>query len=60
MSPWTAARRIVCLFGDGLYADDYSEVDWGYLKFGALVTFEKFGLIHYESELETGLTLARR
>ena len=39
---------VVCSIDSDEYTDQYSKVEWGYLKVGAMIFFEKYGLTHYE------------
>jgi hypothetical protein len=43
---------VVCSIDDAKYSEGYTQSDWGSLKKGVLINFPKFGLIHYEDELE--------
>jgi hypothetical protein len=43
---------VVCSIDDAEYSEEYTRSDWGSLKKGVLINFPKFGLIHYEDELE--------
>lgn len=46
---------VVCSIEDGVYSDEYTQEDWGYLKNGILINTDAAGLIHYtepESEFE--------
>ncbi len=50
---------VVCSIDTGEYSDGYPEAQWGYLKKGVMITFPKYGLIHYE-EAEPDLQLIER
>ncbi|MES2538888.1 MAG: hypothetical protein V4632_23765 [Pseudomonadota bacterium] len=39
---------VVCSIDTGEYSDDHPESAWGYLKKGVMISFPKYGLIHYE------------
>jgi hypothetical protein len=38
---------VVCSIDTNEYSEAYPEKDWGYLKKGAMINFQKYGLIHY-------------
>jgi len=50
---------VVCSIDTGEYSDDYPEAAWSYLKKGVMISFPKYGLVHYE-EPEPELQLVSR
>lgn len=50
---------VVCSMDTDEYTDEHSEAAWGYLKKGVMISFPKYGLIHYE-EPEDDLKLVSR
>jgi hypothetical protein len=50
---------VVCSIDTGEYSDDHPEAQWGYLGKGVMISFPRYGLIHYE-EAEPGLRLIAR
>jgi len=51
---------VVCNFDLRQYTMDFTEIEWGHLKSGVLIRFPKFGLIHYEHQVERELFLIGR
>jgi ribosome-dependent ATPase len=52
---------VVCVIGAGEFTEKYTESDWGYLKVGCLVEFERTGLVHFdEVETEEDIDLVAR
>jgi ATP-dependent helicase HrpA len=52
---------VVCSIGAGEFTEKYKERDWGYLKVGCLIEFERAGLFHFdEAETEEDLDLIAR
>ncbi len=49
---------VVCCMDSKEYSEGYTEVDWGYLKTGAMILFENDGLMHYPDA--NGLSLMSR
>ncbi len=50
---------VVCSIDTGDYSEEHPESAWAYLKKGVMISFPKFGLIHYE-EPEEDLQLISR
>ena len=50
---------VVCCVSDGVYSENYTEAEWGFLKRGLVVLFSDFGPIHYD-EAEDDLELISR
>jgi hypothetical protein len=50
---------VVCSIDTAEYSDEYPQSAWGYLKKGVMISFPKYGLIHYE-DTEEGLQLISR
>lgn len=51
--------RVVCSIDTAEYSDECPEAEWSYLKQGVVISFPRFGLIHYV-ELEPDLQLIER
>ena len=50
---------IVCSIDTDEYSPAYPKAQWDYLKRGVMVSFEKYGVIHYEQP-EPGMELIAR
>lgn len=50
---------VVCSMDTGEYSDEHPESAWGYLKRGVMISFPKYGLIHYEEPEEDLQLIAR-
>lgn len=50
---------VVCSIDTGEYSEEHPESAWGYLWKGVMISFPKYGLIHYE-EPEEDLQLLSR
>ena len=50
---------VVCSIDTHEYSPAYPKEQWDYLKRGVMVSFEKYGVIHYE-DAEPGLELVER
>jgi hypothetical protein len=53
------AGVVVCSIDTGEYSDEHPESAWGYLKRGVMISFPKYGLIHYEQSEEDLELIAR-
>lgn len=52
---------VVFIIDTGEYSPDYPEAEWkGNLKKGVMVRFPLYGLIHYETEVESDVELIAR
>ena len=51
---------VVCSIDTAEYNDDYPEAQWSHLKKGVMISFPKYGLIHYEEPEEDLQLIARR
>ena len=51
---------VVCSIDTAEYTDDYPEAQWSHLKKGVMISFPKYGLIHYEEPEEDLQLIARR
>ena len=51
--------RVVCSIDTDEYSDECPESEWSYLKQGVVISFPRFGLIHYV-ETEEVLQLIER
>lgn len=51
---------VVCSIDTGEYSDAHPETAWGYLKKGVMISFPKYGLIHYEKPEEDLQLIARK
>jgi hypothetical protein len=50
---------VVCSIDSDDYSEGYSKEQWDYLKKGVMISFQKYGLIHYK-EPENDLKLVSR
>lgn len=50
---------VVCSIDTGEYSDEHPATAWAYLKKGVMISFPKYGLIHY-TEPEEDLQLIAR
>lgn len=55
-----ALGRVVGIIDSGEFQAGYPEEEWAYLERGVLVESDKFGLIHYPSELDDDIVLDSR
>ncbi|MFO0697904.1 MAG: hypothetical protein U0236_01655 [Nitrospira sp.] len=51
---------VVCSIDTGEYSAEDSEAQWGYLKKGVMIKFQKYGLIYYDEEPDEDLQLIAR
>jgi hypothetical protein len=51
---------VVFVIDTGEYSAIYPEAEWSYLKKGVMISFPKYGLIHYEEILESDVKLIAR
>ena len=51
---------VVAIISEEQYMEGYDKLDWEYLKKGALVKFDKYGLIYYEDDIEGDVSLFSR
>ena len=50
---------VVCSIDTAEYTDDYPQAQWSHLKKGVMISFPKYGLIHYEEPEEDLQLIAR-
>ena len=50
---------VVCSIDTAEYTDDYPQAQWSHLKKGVMISFPKYGLIHYEESEEDLQLIAR-
>ena len=43
-----AEGLVVCSIDTGEYSPAYPKAQWDYLQLGVMVSFEKYGVVHYE------------
>ena len=51
--------RVVCSIDTSEYSDECPEAQWSYLKKGVVISFPRFGLIHYVKAEEDLQLIAR-
>jgi hypothetical protein len=51
---------VVCSIDTNEYSEEYPRTEWASLKIGVLISFPRYGLIHYEDKPDGDLVLIER